>query len=269
MYKDLTGELSVHMADYPVANKELLEPHIEERMDLVRDLVSLGRAAREKVRIKVRQPIAEVLIDGKYEELIKDLVPLFQEELNVKEVVFAKHLDEYMEFSLKPNFKVAGPIFGPKIKLLGKALAEVDGAEAVKKLEAGETLKLTVDGETLDVVKDHVLITITAKEGFTVGMENNLFVILETTLTQELLDEGYAREFISKVQQMRKNNGYEMLDRIKIFYDGDDEIANAVNIYEDYIKTETLADAIERVEDDSFEKQDLNGHNTGMKLEKV
>lgn len=269
MYRDLTGELSVHMADYPVANKDLYEPHIEERMDLVRDLVSLGRAAREKVKIKVRQPISEVLIDGKYEELIKDLVPLFQEELNVKEVIFAKHLDEYMEFSLKPNFKVAGPIFGSKIKLLAKGLTEVDGAEAVKKLEAGETLKLEVDGETLEVVKDHVLITITAKEGFTVAMENNLFVILETTLTQELLDEGYAREFVSKVQQMRKNNDFEVLDRIRIYYDGDDEIANAVEIHKDYIMTETLADVVERVKDDSLEKQDLNGHMTGMKVERV
>jgi len=209
-------------------------------MDLVRDLVGLGRAAREQVRIKVRQPISEVLIDGKYEELISDLVPLIKEELNVKEVVFAKHLDEYMNYSLKPNFKVAGPILGSKIKFLAKALAGIDGAEAVKKLKAGETLKLTVNGETLDVIKDYVLVTISAKEGFTVAMENNLFVILETTLTRELLDEGYAREFISKVQQMRKNNGYEMMDRIKIYYDGDDEIANAINIHREYIMGETL-----------------------------
>ncbi|NLM43692.1 MAG: isoleucine--tRNA ligase [Clostridiales bacterium] len=269
LYKELTGELSVHLADFPVADKELIEPHIEERMDLVRDLVSLGRAAREKVRLKVRQPIAEVLIDGKYEKLIKDLVPLIEEELNVKKVVFAKHLDYYMEYNLKPNFKVAGPILGSKIKLLGKALASLDGADAVKKLEAGETLTLTVDGETLDVVKDYVQVTITAKEGFTVAMENNLFVILETTLTQELIDEGYAREFISKVQQMRKSNGYEMMDRIRIYYDGDDEIAKAVEIHKDYIMSETLADTIERVKDPSFEKQDLNNHETGIKLEKI
>ncbi|MDD2482462.1 MAG: class I tRNA ligase family protein, partial [Lutispora sp.] len=269
MFKDLTGELSVHTADYPVANRELLESRIEERMDLVRDLVGLGRSAREQVRIKVRQPISEVLIDGKYEELILDLVPLIQEELNVKEVIFAKHLDEYMEFSLKPNFKVAGSILGSKIKFLGKALAELDGAVAVKQLEAGETLKLTVDGEVIDVVKDYVLITISAKEGFTVAMANNLFVILETTLTQELIDEGYAREFISKVQQMRKNNGYEMMDRIKIHYDGDDDIAKAVELHKEYIMKETLAESIERVKDDNLEKQDLNGHDTGMKLDRI
>ena len=269
IYKDLTGGVSVHLEDYPVSDDNLIEPHIEERMDLVRDLVGLGRSAREQVRIKVRQPIAEVLIDGKYEELISDLVPLIKEELNVKEVVFAKHLDEYMDYSLKPNFKVAGPILGSKIKFLGKALAEVDGAEAVKKLEAGETLKIAVNGETLDVVKDYVLVTISAKEGFTVAMENNLFVILETTLNQELIDEGYAREFISKVQQMRKSNGYEMMDRIKIYYDGDDEIAKGVDIHREYIMGETLAEVLERVKDDSFEKQDLNGHDTGIKLEKI
>lgn len=269
IYKDLTGGVSVHLEDYPVGDENLIEPHIEERMDLVRDLVGLGRSAREQVRIKVRQPIAEVLIDGKYEELISDLVPLIKEELNVKEVVFAKHLDEFMDYSLKPNFKVAGPILGSKIKFLGKALAEVDGAEAVKKLEAGETLKIAVNGETLDVVKDYVLVTISAKEGFTVAMENNLFVILETTLTQELIDEGYAREFISKVQQMRKNNGYEMMDRIEIYYDGDDEIAKGVDTHREYIMGETLAEVLERVKDESFEKQDLNGHDTGIKLEKI
>lgn len=269
IYRDLTGGVSVHLEDYPMGDENLIEPHIEERMDLVRDLVGLGRAAREQVRIKVRQPISEVLIDGKYEELISDLVPLIKEELNVKEVVFAKHLDEYMNYSLKPNFKVAGPILGSKIKFLAKALAGIDGAEAVKKLKAGETLKIAVNGETLDVIKDYVLVTISAKEGFTVAMENNLFVILETTLTQELIDEGYAREFISKVQQMRKNNGYEMMDRIKIYYDGDGEIDNAIDIHREYIMGETLADVLERVEDDSFEKLDLNGHDTGIKLEKI
>ncbi len=269
IYKDLTGELSVHLEDFPGANEKQIDLHIEEKMDLVRDLVKLGRAAREQVRIKVRQPISEVLVDGKYEDLISDLEPLVKEELNVKKLVFAKHLDEYMDYSLKPNFKVAGPILGSKIKHLGKALAKIDAAAAVKKLEAGESLKLSVNGEALDITKDYILVTISAKEGFTVAMENNFFVILETTLSEELIDEGYAREFISKVQQMRKNNGYEMMDRIKIYYDGKDEIAKGVDAHRAYIMSETLADTLDRVKDDSFEKQDLNGHETGIKLEKI
>ncbi|WP_053956486.1 isoleucine--tRNA ligase [Inediibacterium massiliense] len=269
IYKNLTGEVSVHLAYYPEVSEELINEKVEQRMDLVRDLVGLGRAAREKEKIKVRQPIQKIMIDGEYEELISDLVPLMQEELNVKDVVFEKELNQYMNYSLKPNFKVAGPIFGAKIKLLGKALGQMDASVVVPKLENGESIEALVDGETLEITKDHVLITIAAKTGFTVEMMNNLFVILDTTLTKELIDEGYAREFISKVQQMRKNNGYEMMDKIHIFFDGDDEITNAIEIHKDYIMSETLAEKIEKASDDTFEKQNLNGHDTGMKLERL
>ncbi|SDY77118.1 Isoleucyl-tRNA synthetase [Proteiniborus ethanoligenes] len=269
IYRNLTGELSVHLSDYPVANEAYIELKIEHKMDLVRDLVGLGRAARESVRIKVRQPIQKVLLDGKHEDEIQDLVPLIKEELNLKEVVFAKDLNEYMNFSLKPNFKVAGPILGPKIKDFGKALIELDGSVVAPKIEAGESIILNISGEDFQVTKDLVMITITAKEGFTVSMENNHFVILDTTLTEELVNEGFAREFISKVQQMRKNNGYEMMDNIKIYYHGDDEIEKAVNIYREYIMKETLALSIEKVQDNSFEKHNLNDHETGLKLEKL
>ena len=113
--------------------------------------------------------------------------------------------------------------------------------EAVEKLESGEKLILNLEGEDTEIIKDYVQGTISAKEGLDVAMENNLFVILDTTLTPELINEGYAREFISKVQQMRKNNGYEVLDNINIYYDGPDEIKAAIDEYEDYIKSETLA----------------------------
>ncbi|KXG74901.1 isoleucine--tRNA ligase [Thermotalea metallivorans] len=269
IYQNLTGELSVHLADYPVADTSLMDADVERRMDLIRDLVGLGRAARAKEKIKVRQPIQKVLIDGKYEALIADLIPLMQEELNVKEVVFEKDLNTFMNFSLKPNFKVAGPILGSKIKSLGKALSELDAAEVAPKLEAGESIFLELDGEMTEIVKDYVQITIFAKEGFTVEMANNLFVILDTTLTQALIDEGYAREFISKVQQMRKNHDYEMMDHIRIYFDGDDEIAHAVEIHKDYIMHETLAVSIERVSDPTLEKQNLNDHDTGIRIERV
>jgi len=269
LYCSLTNELSVHLADYPVANLLLIDGELETRMDLVRNLVGLGRSAREQVKIKVRQPVQEILIDGKYEQLIDYMLPLIQEELNVKAVVFAKDLSQYMHFSLKPNFKVAGSIFGSKVKSLGKVLAALDAASVVPRLEAGETIPIEVEGEVVDLVKDYVITTIAAKEGFTMTVEDNLFVILDTTLSKELIDEGYAREYVSKVQQMRKNNGYEMMDRIKIYFDGDEEIAEAVKRYEDYIKKETLADNIERINDASLEMQNLNGHETGLKLEKL
>ncbi|NLY84863.1 MAG: isoleucine--tRNA ligase [Tissierellia bacterium] len=269
IFQNLTDEESVHLAYYPEPNLELIDKELEEKMDLVRDLVTLGRASREAVKIKVRQPLKEVVIDGKYEEQIKDLVPLIEEELNVKNVVFEKDLSQYMNYSLKPNYKVAGPILGSKIKAFAKALNELDAREAVEKLESGETLILNLDGEDTEIVKDYVLVTITAKEGFDVAMENNLFVILDTTLTPDLINEGYAREFISKVQQMRKNNGYEVLDNINIYYDGSDEIKAAIDEFEEYIKSETLAKSIIRIKDDNLEKLDLNGQMTGIRLEKI
>ncbi|SHJ32946.1 Isoleucyl-tRNA synthetase [Geosporobacter subterraneus DSM 17957] len=269
MYRNLTGELSVHLADYPVADIAMIDIAVEERMDLVRDLVGLGRAARAQAKIKVRQPIQKILIDGKYESLISDLVELIEEELNVKDVIFEKNLQEYMNFSLKPNFKVAGSILGPKIKELGKILGELDASVVVPKLEAGESIVLKLNGEDTEILKDYVLITISAKEGFTVEMANNLFVILDTTLTEELINEGFAREFISKVQQMRKTNGYEMMDQIKIYFNGDEFIRKAVDIHKEYIMHETLAVSIEEVRDGDFEKQDLNDHETGIKVERI
>ncbi|WDV45582.1 isoleucine--tRNA ligase [Clostridiaceae bacterium M8S5] len=269
MYRNLTGEESVHLSDYPVINESLIDKHIEEKMDLVRDLVKLGRASREAVKIKVRQPIQKVLIDGKYQELIDDLVPLIKEELNVKDVVFESDLSKYMNFSLKPNFRVLGPILGSKIKEFGKALSELDSSDAVAKLEKGETIKVNLSGEAFEFDKEKVLININAKEGFTVSMENNLFVILDTTLTEDLLNEGYVREFVSKVQQMRKSNQYEMMDNIVIYYESDEVIEKAVDNYGDYIKSETLAVDIKQVKKDDMTKQDLNGHEAYIALERV
>lgn len=269
LYQNLTGEESVHLALYPEADESMIDNEVEERMDLVRSLVGLGRASRENVKIKVRQPLREVVIDGKYESKISHLIPLIKEELNVKEVIFEKDLSQFMNYSLKPNFKEAGSVLGAKIKSFGKVLSELDAKEVVEKLESGETLVLNLNGEDTEIIKDYVLINISSKEGFNVIMENNLFVILDTTLTPELINEGYAREFVSKVQQMRKSNGYEVLDNINIYYDGSDEIEAAINEYEEFIKKETLTISIERINDDSIEKQDLNGQMTGILLEKV
>lgn len=269
MYKNLTEELSVHLSYYPKCDESLIDLKLEEKMDLVRDLVTLGRASREQAEIKVRQPLSKVIVDGKYEEIIDDLVPLIKEELNVKEVDFEKDLSQFMNYYLKPNYRYAGPILGPKIKTFAKVLNNADAKELATQLKEGKKVTLDLAGEEVEITEDYVLINIDAKEGFDVAMEKGLFVILDTTLNKELLDEGYAREFISKVQQMRKANGYEMLDNINIYYDGDEEIEEAVNIYKDYIMKETLALSIEKVADESIEKLDLNGHSTGIRLERI
>ena len=269
IYRNLTGEVSVHLSYYPKANEELIDENIEKRMDLVKDIVSLGRASRENAKIKVRQPIQKIHIDGKYQELIDDLVPLIMEELNVKEVVFEHDLNEFMDFTLKPNFKIAGPMLGNNVKAFAGILAKADALEIITKVQSGEKYELDVNGQIVELDDQLLDIRITAKEGYDVATGNNLFTIIDTNLTDELINEGYAREFISKVQQMRKNNGYEMMDRIKIFYTSSPEIDKAVKEFEDYIKEETLADLIDISNEEGMEVQNLNGIDTGMKLEKM
>ena len=266
IYRDLTNEESVHLASYPRANEELIDLELEEKMEITQALVTLGRASREESKIKVRQPIQKVLVDGKYEAKINDVVDLIKEELNVKEVVFAADLSEYMNYSLKPNFKVLGPVLGKKMGMFAGALGKLSANEIVPKLEAGEKVTVDLAGEEFEFGKDDVLINISSKEGFDVCMENNIFVILDTHLTSELIEEGYAREFISKVQQLRKSSNFEVLDNIDIKYCSDDEIATALANFDEYIKNETLALSIERVEDNTLEVFDLNGHNTGIKV---
>lgn len=267
IYKKLTGEESVHTAFYPEAREDLINEKTEARMDLVRSLVSLGRGVREKERIKVRQPLSEILVDGKYEELIGDMDELIRDELNVKEVVFEKDLDRFMDFSLKPNFKLAGPALGGKIKAFGEALAKLEAKDAVASLEKDGFLSLDLGGEAFKAEKEMFDIRICAKPGFSVAMEENVFVILDTTISEELKHEGIAREMISKVQQLRKQKDFEMTDRIKIFVKGNGDFTAALEKHKDYIMSETLA--LEIAEKDSLPEYDLNGHKTGIDVERL
>ncbi|MFW6377948.1 MAG: isoleucine--tRNA ligase [Bacillota bacterium] len=270
LYQLLADGKSVHLEDYPEADHELVDEHLEDKMGLVRELVTLGRSARETEELKVRQPISQALVDGRHEELISDLVPLMKEELNVKEVVFTDELGEYMEYNLKPNFQLVGPKLRGKVKVFASKLQELDASETAKALENGEEITVDLEGKEFTFTEEDVIINISNLEGFTVGMENNAFIILDTRLTPELKAEGYAREFVSKVQQMRKANDYEMLDRIEIEYDSDEEIQSAVADFEDYIKDETLADRIEYVMGlEKGEEYDLNGHAAKIKVEKI
>lgn len=236
-------------------------------MDLVRDLVTLGRASREEAKIKVRQPLSEVIIDGKYKEIIGDLTDLIKEELNVKDVRFEDNLSEYMEFELKPNFRVCGSILGSKVKDFGKYLRETDAKELLAKLNEGD-VKLEIAGEETEIKKDYVEVKISAKEGFDVVMENNLFVILDTELNNELLNEGYVREFVSKIQQLRKKKDLEILDNIKITYKSDEEVEKALASEEEFIKTETLAKELVKADVDA-EVENLNGHDIKIEIEKM
>lgn len=267
MFINLTGEESVHLAYIPEADESKIDEKVEERMDLVRDLVTLGRGTREQEKIKVRQPLSSVLVDGKYEPVIGDLKDLIKEELNIKQVIFENNLDEYMYYSLKPNFRVAGPILGKNIKAFGAVMGKADAKDVFARLEADGKMKIDLNGEEVEITPDMVDVKINAKTGFAVAMANNIFTILDTTVTPELEEEGLARELISKVQQMRKANNYEMMDNIRIFVSADEGVARAIEAHKDYIMKETLAVAVETT--DSLEEVNLNGHKTGLSIERV
>ena len=267
LYRNLTGNESVHFESYPIVDKNLIDEHTESRMDLVRNLISIGRYVREEAKIKVRQPLSEALIDGKNKDLINDLVPLIKEELNIKEIKFVDDLNLYMNISLKPNFKVVGKVFGPLMKEFQNKL-ETLSKEDINKLQNNETIAITLSEKEIEVTNDMVEIRIDSKEGYNVGMENNNFIILDTTLTNDLILEGIARETISKIQQMRKNMEFDIVDRIEVYYSSNDEYSNAIKANLEFIMNETLAVKFERV-DEAIETVDINGYSVGIKLKKA
>ena len=262
IYTKLTNEYSVHTANFPKYDESLIDLKLEEKMDLVRDIISIGRNVREEAKIKVRTPLKEAIIEEKVYSKINDLVPLVKEELNIKEILSVSDLATYMELSLKPNYKLVGKILGPQIKDFEKWLNELS-KEDISKLNNNENL--TFEDKTID--KEMVEIRVSAKEGFNVGTINNLFIVLNTNLTADLINEGHAREFISKIQNLRKNNEFEVSDRIIINYEGN-EFDNVIIDYEDYIKNETLAVEINKSAD-TLEELDINGIKVKVKINKV
>ena len=265
IYKNLTNEVSVHLANFPKYDETLINEHIEEKMDLVRDLISTGRMVREDNKIKVRQPLKEILINGEYESILGDLTNLIKEELNVKNVVFVKDLSTYMNFNIKPNFKEVGKTFGPKIKAFSELLQGLSREDETKLLN-NEDITTKFDGEDLTITPSMVDIRIEAKEGFNVGMQNNKFVILNTEITPELLQEGIAREIVSKVQNLRKTKGFEIMDRITLYYYGEDLVKESVDNFNEFIKKETLSNEI--IFENRGETLDINGYNVTIDVEK-
>ena len=266
IYRNLTDEKSVHLADYPVVDESMINESIEERMDLVISLISMGRNSREEAKIKVRQPIQNIILDKKVESIIGDIDSLIKEELNVKEIVYMDDLTEYMNIEYKPNFKVCGKLFGSDMKEFTNYLANIN-EEDIKLLDS-DSLVVTFNGTEYKVTTDLVEKRINSKEGYNVVVENNNVIILNTELSQDLINEGLARETISKVQNMRKNNGYDIADRINIYYTSNDSYSMNIKDYLDFIRKETLAINIERVSDIE-DMTDINAYKVGIRLERI
>lgn len=267
IYTNLTGNISVHLSDFPICNEELIDLKLEEKMDLVRDLISIGRNVREESKIKVRQPISEILLDKKKEKVIGELTSLIKEELNVKEVIYTDDLSTYMNFMVKPNFKEVGKIFGKNIKEFSDKLLELSN-EDINKLENNESIKMSIDNTTYDITKDMVDIRISSKDGFKAMVVGNNFVILNTVITKELENEGLARETISKVQQLRKTMNFDITDRINMYIDATSEYKENIKDYLDMIKDETLTINVYD-KDDIEDKVNINDYEVGFVLEKV
>ena len=266
IYQKLTGEESVHLADFPVENADLIEEDVEERMDLVRDVCSLGRFAREEANIKVRQPISKLILPKSDELIIGDLLPVIKEELNVKEVQFKSDMTEYLEYIVKPNFKVLGKSLGPKIKELQEVLSKLTSNEISKITEGG--LKIKLDGEDFELNDENTIVSIKQKEGYASTSNNRTIVVIDTELTEELILEGLAREFVRKVQSLRKEADFIITDHIKVYYNGTEKIDEMFNLYKDYVMGEVLGD--ELIKDDSLtEKYPLNDEEAYIKVERI
>lgn len=266
IYQKLTGEESVHLADFPKFDETLINEESEKRMDLVREVCSLGRNAREGVNIKVRQPIRTLILPASDEKIIGDLQGIIEEELNIKEIKYEKDMNEYLEYVVKPNFKVVGKTLGPRVKLLQDVLENLtkEGIEKIK----NDGLVISLGGDDYTITEDMVLINLKQKSGFATVASNNTCVVLDTNLDNDLILEGLAREFVRTIQSLRKDADFVITDHIRVYYNGTDKINEMISKYKDYITGETLCD--ELIESKDLDNSyDMNEEEVFLKVEKI
>ena len=266
---DKTAPESIHLCDFPVANEAWINKELEDDMEDVMNVVVIGRACRNAANIKNRQPIGNMFIKapwtlgGFYVDIIKD-------ELNVKNVEFKDDVRAYTSYTFKPQLKTLGPKYGKILNDIRKALAELDGNAAMEQLNNLGYLKLNVAGQEIDLEKDDLLIDMAQTEGYVADSYAQITVVLETTLTPELVEEGFVREIISKVQQMRKEAGFEVMDKIAVYLEGNDKLEEIVRKNEEPIKSEVLADEVGYDSVKGFTKEwNINGESVTMGVEKL
>jgi isoleucyl-tRNA synthetase len=271
IFINLTGKESVHLEDYPSWDNSFVDETLEEEMQAVIDMVSLGRAARNTCQIKVRQTLQTLYVPEKYEAVAQKMAHLIKEEINVKEILFIKQKDNFVQYDIKANFKTMGPKFGKHVKHISETLKNMDGTQIVKALHSGKDYFLEIDGSTFKLSEEDIFITIKDKEGFVFETDKELFVALDTKLTPELILEGYARELVNKIQFTRKEMNFEIMDRISIYFSGDKEIQNVFETFSDYIKQETLTDSIHfsAVKEKDMQSWDINGKEVFLAIVKI
>ena len=232
---------SIHLTDYPVADESMIDPELEENMDHVLKIVVLGRAARNESGIKNRQPIARMMVKAPYEipEFYQEIIT---EELNIKEVEMTDDADSFISYTFKPQLKTVGPKFGKLVGGIRKALTEIDGSAAMKELNEEGTLTLDINGVSVVLSRDDLLIDMAQSEGFETQSDGKVTVVLDKKLTPELIEEGFVRELISKIQTMRKEAGFEVMDRIRLFVSGNERLEKVIRDNSGTIGRDVLAD---------------------------
>ena len=259
---------SIHLCDFPEVDEKLIDKKLEDDMEDLLEVVVMGRACRNASNIKNRQPIGNMYIKADF-ELSQFYVDIIADELNVKNVTFTDDVRDFSSYSFKPQLKTVGPKFGKQLGEIRNALAALDGNAAMDEVNATGALKLTLPSGEVVLEKDDLLIDIAQTEGYVSESDNKITVVLDTKLTPELLEEGFVREIISKVQTMRKEAGFEVMDKITVFAKDNEKVINILNANADEIKSEVLATDIVTGSTDGYEKSwNINGEEVVMAVKK-
>ena len=266
---DATAPESIHLCDFPEVNEAFIDKELEENMENVLEVVVMGRACRNASGIKNRQPIGKMMVKAEFNlsEFYKEII---EDELNVKIVEFTDDVSEFTSYSFKPQLKTVGPKYGKVLGKIKAALAELDGNKAMAQLNAEGALKFEFDGTEVVLEKDDLLIDTAQVEGYVSESDNNITVVLDTNLSPELIEEGFVREIISKIQTMRKEAGFEVMDKIVVNVSKNDSIIKVVTDNLDEIKAEVLANEIVFDKIEGYSKEwNINGEKVTLGVEKV
>ncbi len=269
---DKSAPESIHLCDFPIAKKEWIDRKLEADMEKVLEIVVLGRACRNTANIKNRQPIQTMYVkmDDTKEVLSNFYTKIIEEELNVKSVVFTDDVRSFTSYSFKPQLRTLGKRFGKQINALKELLTNLDGNKAMDEINEKGNLTVTLDGKEEVLEKEDLLIEAAQKKDYISNSDRGVTVILDTKLTKELIEEGFVRELISKIQTMRKEAGFEVVDRIYVYQDNNKKLAEILKVHENEIKAVVLAEQIFIGQKNGYVKEwDINGESTILGVAKV
>ena len=260
---------SIHLCDFPTVNEAWIDKDLEADMKELLEIVVLGRACRNTANIKNRQPIGTMYVkaEKKMSEFYTDIIA---DELNVKEVKFADDVESFISYSFKPQLRTVGPKYGKLLGGIRQALTDINGTAAMNELRSNGVLKLDINGNDVELTEEDLLIETAQTEGYVSESDGETSVVLDTNLTPELIEEGFVREIISKIQTMRKEAGFEVMDKIKVYAHGNDKIQEVMKAHEDEIKSEVLADEMVLGETDGYVKEwNINKETVTMGVKKL